>query len=113
MIEIHETDKENSLLENLLKEYAQQFQGFDIASRARKDTARLLIVATDISDEDVEAVKAFVRKLNKTSPPVKYELLLNGESHRDIDAAVSYLSPYKYNFMSADANNRIAKINIK
>ena len=113
MIEIHETDKENPLLENLLKEYAQRFQGFEFAGRERKDTARLLIVATDISDEDVEAVKAFVRKLNKTSPPVKYELLLNGESHRDIDAAVSYLSPYKYNFMSADANNRIAKINIK
>lgn len=37
MIEIHETDKENSILENLLKEYAQQFQGFDIAGRARKD----------------------------------------------------------------------------
>jgi|GEM_PF-5554773 len=113
MIEIHETDKENPLLENLLKECAQRFLGFDVAGRARKDTARLLIVATDISDDDVEAVKAFVRKLNKTSPPVKYELLLNGESHRDIDAAVSYMPPYKYNFMSADANNRIAKINFK
>lgn len=113
MIEIHETDKENPLLENLLKEYAQRFQGFDIAGRARKDTARLLIVATDISDEDVEAVKAFVRKLNKTSPPVKYELLLNGESHRDIDAAVRYMPPYKYNQMPAYNNNRIARINIK
>lgn len=113
MIEIHKTDKENPLLENLLKECAQRFLGFDVAGRARKDTARLLIVASDISDDDVEAVKAFVRKLNETSPLVKYELLLNGESHRDIDAAVSYMSPYKYNFMSADANNRIAKINFK
>lgn len=112
MIEIHKTDKENPLLENLLKECAQRFLGFDVAGRARKDTARLLIVASDISDDDVEAVKAFVRKLNETSPLVKYELLLNGESHRDIDAAVSYMPPCKY-LMPGYDNNSIAKINFK
>lgn len=51
MIEIHETDKENPLLENLLKECAQQFHGFDVAGKVRQDTSCLLIVASDIIDE--------------------------------------------------------------